>query len=419
MSTTQIRGNTQIINGTIFDAQIASAAAIATSKLADGALFIKSDGSVVMGADLNLNTHKIINLVDPTNPQDAATRAWVLAQISSGVVSSQSVKAASTANIAALSGTQTIDGVSLAVNDTILVKNQTTQSANGLYVVQSGAWTRSTAMDVWAEVPGMIVSVQQGTVNADTVWLSTADPGGTLGTTNITFVQLPGPSDVQAGAGLLRTGQVIDIVAADNSLTVNADSLQVKLDPARAITVVAAGIGVNADANTMIISANVLAVRLDAAGAITSTASGIKVNLEGTNPTLQIATNQLGVKLDAAGAIVTGAAGIKANVDNATVEINTNALRVKPGGIGETQLGAGTYLRKVDKITRETPGGLVNGANTTYTLANTPVVGSEEVFLNGILQEPGAGNDYTISGATITYLAAPVTGDRLRVSYMK
>jgi hypothetical protein len=47
------------------------------------------------------------------------------------------------------------------------------------------------------------------------------------------------------------------------------------------------------------------------------------------------------------------------------------------------------------------------------------VAGSEEVFLNGILQEPGAGNDYTISGATITYLAAPLTNDRLRVSYMK
>jgi len=70
-------------------------------------------------------------------------------------------------------------------------------------------------------------------------------------------------------------------------------------------------------------------------------------------------------------------------------------------------------------VTRETPTGSVNGTNTSFSLANTPVVGSEEVYLNGILQEPGAGNDYTISGSTITYLTAPVTGDKVRVNYRK
>jgi hypothetical protein len=70
-------------------------------------------------------------------------------------------------------------------------------------------------------------------------------------------------------------------------------------------------------------------------------------------------------------------------------------------------------------VTRETPSGAVNGTNTSFVLANTPVAGSESVFLNGILQEPGVGNDYTISVATITYLTAPVTGDKVRVSYVK
>jgi hypothetical protein len=70
-------------------------------------------------------------------------------------------------------------------------------------------------------------------------------------------------------------------------------------------------------------------------------------------------------------------------------------------------------------VTRETPTGAVNGTNTSFVLANTPVTGSEQVFLNGILQEPGSGNDYTISVATITYLTAPVTGDKVRVSYIK
>jgi hypothetical protein len=68
-------------------------------------------------------------------------------------------------------------------------------------------------------------------------------------------------------------------------------------------------------------------------------------------------------------------------------------------------------------VDREAPSGAINGVNTTFTLVRAPTVGSEEVYLNGVPQESGAGNDYTISGATITYLTAPVTGDKLRVSY--
>jgi hypothetical protein len=347
MATTQIRGTTQIQPITIADAQVATAAAIQTSKLADGPKFIKSDGTVVMTAPLNMGSQTIQSLADPVNPTDAATRQWVLANVAGGVVSSSTVTAASTGANLTLSGTQTIDGIALAAGNTVLVKDQTTQSGNGIYTVAAGAWTRMAAMDTWAEVPGMLVSVQQGTINHDTVWLSTADAGGTLGTTNITFTQLPGPSDITAGAGLLRTGQVIDVVTADNSMTINADSLQVKLDAARAVTVAAGGIGVNIDAATMAIT-----------------------------------TNQVGVK-----------AGV--------------------------YQAAGTYLGPTNIVTRETPTGTVNGVNTTFTLAATPTAGTEEVFLNGILQEPGAGNDYNIATSTITMLAAPLTGDRLKVNYRK
>lgn len=71
-------------------------------------------------------------------------------------------------------------------------------------------------------------------------------------------------------------------------------------------------------------------------------------------------------------------------------------------------------------VDKETPSGTINGINTAFTLAFTPSpAGSEHIYLNGILQESGAGNDYTISGGTITYLAAPVSGDKIRVSYRK
>jgi hypothetical protein len=61
----------------------------------------------------------------------------------------------------------------------------------------------------------------------------------------------------------------------------------------------------------------------------------------------------------------------------------------------------------------------MNGVNTTFTLANTPVTGSEHVYLNGLLLNPGAGNDYTITTNTITMLVVPVATDALLVSYRK
>lgn len=68
---------------------------------------------------------------------------------------------------------------------------------------------------------------------------------------------------------------------------------------------------------------------------------------------------------------------------------------------------------------RATPSGTKNGSNVIFTLAHTPVSGSEHLYLNGVLQEPGAGNDYTISGATITMAVAPQSTDKLIVSYRR
>lgn len=76
-------------------------------------------------------------------------------------------------------------------------------------------------------------------------------------------------------------------------------------------------------------------------------------------------------------------------------------------------------LSSANFVDKETPSGSINGSNTAFTLAFTPTAGSEHLYLNGILQESGAGNDYTISGANITMLTAPLTGERLKVSYRK
>jgi len=122
---------------------------------------------------------------DPTSALQAATKRYV-DNLSSGLNIKSSTKAATTANIT-LSGAQTIDGISIVATDRVLVKNQTTTADNGIYVAAAGAWSRSTDMDAWTEVPGANVWVEQGTVNANRSYVCTSTAGGTLGSTAITW----------------------------------------------------------------------------------------------------------------------------------------------------------------------------------------------------------------------------------------
>ena len=66
---------------------------------------------------------------------------------------------------------------------------------------------------------------------------------------------------------------------------------------------------------------------------------------------------------------------------------------------------------------RETPTGAVNGTNADFVISQAAYAGTLEVYLNGLLQEPT--DDYTVSGTTITMLAAPLTGDKVRVKFFK
>jgi hypothetical protein len=183
------------------------------------------DQMAAPSASVSLNAQKITNLLDPVSAQDAATKAYV-DSVAQGLDAKGSVKAATTASIT-LSGAQTIDGVSVVANDRVLVKNQSTASQNGVYVAQSGAWTRALDMDAWSEVPNAFVFVEQGTTQADTGWVCTADQGGTLGITAIPWTQFSSAASYVAGNGLTLTGAVFDVVGTANRITVNADSIDI------------------------------------------------------------------------------------------------------------------------------------------------------------------------------------------------
>ncbi|WLG99722.1 phage tail protein [Pseudomonas beijingensis] len=99
----------------------------------------------------------------------------------------QSVRVATTANIA-LTGLQTVDGISLLAGDRVLVKNQAASKDNGIYIVGVAAWQRAPDADSNAEVTSaMILSVEQGATLADTRWQLVTDGAIVLGTTALTF----------------------------------------------------------------------------------------------------------------------------------------------------------------------------------------------------------------------------------------
>lgn len=111
------------------------------------------------------------------------------------------VRAATTANITistALNNGDTLDGVTLATGDLVLVKNQSAPAENGVYEVAATP-ARFSQFDAWDDYPGAIVTVQEGTANADTTWLCTSNTGGTLETTALAFSKFTQTLDAMVG----------------------------------------------------------------------------------------------------------------------------------------------------------------------------------------------------------------------------
>ena len=145
----------------------------------------------------------------PTTPTDATNKSYV-DNFVAGISWKEPVLAATVANIT-LSGEQTVDGVALVAGDRVLVKNQSTASQNGIYVVAAGSWTRAVGADDWAEYEGAVVFVISGSGNAGTTWYCSAQPGGTLGVTALNWFNLSISITYTAGTGLTLSGTQFSI----------------------------------------------------------------------------------------------------------------------------------------------------------------------------------------------------------------
>lgn len=144
----------------------------------------------------------------PSANTDIANKQYVDA-IAQGLNPKQAVKCATTANIT-LSGLQTIDTYTTLAGDRVLVKNQSTSAENGIYIAGAGAWSRSSDMDVWSEVPGAYTVILNGTLG-QTGWVCTAADTGTIGVTAMPWVQFSAASTYYAGTGLTLAANTFSI----------------------------------------------------------------------------------------------------------------------------------------------------------------------------------------------------------------
>ena len=158
----------------------------------------------------------ITGLGSPSAGSDAATKTYV-DNLVTGLKTRIICRSATTANISLTTDLQngdTLDGVTLATDDKVLVKNQTTTSQNGIYVVvASGTASRDPDFDTVAELAGQLTIIKEGTTNADTMWICTTD-SGTIGSATITFSQV-----FPSAGGTVTSVAVADAGASEFTIT--------------------------------------------------------------------------------------------------------------------------------------------------------------------------------------------------------
>lgn len=282
------------------------------------------------GNGIDLAGQRGVNVGDPTSGTDIANKQYVDALVR-GLSWKASVRAGSTANVTVSSAPSTLDGVTLAANDRVLLKNQTTASENGIYVftAAASALTRATDADTAAKLIGATVTITEGSTLADKVYRLITD-NVTLGSTSLSWTEVGGASaSYTAGDGLGESPAGQFNVTTGTGLEISSDAVRIATS--------AAGAGLTGGGGSA------LAIASSAAGAGLTLTSGV-LDVVG-DASITVSANSLGLASGVAGNALTLTSGVLDVVPGAGLEISSDTVRIAAAAAGAGLTGgAGSAL---------------------------------------------------------------------------
>lgn len=394
-------GTAELAGGAVTDGKITGP--ISASKLPS------LDGITAPAADVSANSHKITNLADPTSAGDATPKSYVDAAIQ-GLKWKAPARVALATNVNLAAPGATLDGVTMAGGDRVLLTGQTTASQNGLYTWVSALTSmgRSTDADTSAEVAGMAALVDEGTYTKR--WFFLPLTTLTLGTTSLSFVEMGDIADITAGAGLQRVGNVISVATGGITDAMHA------ADSITAASIAANAIGASELADNAVDTAAI------AAGAVTDT----KIAAD-TITAASIAANAIGSSELADSAVDTAAiqdgAVTSAKIADGTITDTDVAAANKDGaagtasmrtlGTGAAQAAAGNDSRLSDsRAPSGTAGGALDGSYPNPGLAAS-VAGAGLAETSDVLSVNVDASTIEINADTLRVKAGGITGNEV------
>ena len=266
------------------------------------------------GVFTNISTTTGTISTTPSSATDIANKFYV-DTVAQGLGPKAACAVGTTVNIT-LSGLQTIDGYTTLSGDRVLVKNQSSSQFNGIYIASASAWTRSTDMDVWSEVPGAYTVVLNGG-QADTGWVCTATQSGTINVTAMPWVQFSGSATYYAGTGLTLASNTFSITNTGVSASTYGSASIVPV-----LAVNAQGQITSASNSTISIAPSQINATIPNSGLTNSsiTVNGSTIALGGSATITANTTNAL--------TIGTGLSGTSFNGSSAVTIANTGVLSV-------------------------------------------------------------------------------------------